>query len=66
MSARTENRVDGVRRGNGSDLTRRDQERQAAIASLQTAVTEGVESGKAEPFDATAFKLQMRQRHVVR
>lgn len=47
------------------DLIRKDQERQAAIASLQTAITEGMQSGTPEPFDAQAFKLRMHKRHVV-
>lgn len=47
------------------DLIRKDQERQTAIATLQAAITEGIESGQAEPFDSAAFKLRMRKRHVV-
>lgn len=47
------------------DLIRKDQERRTAIATLQTAITEGIESGTPETFDATAFKLRMRERHVV-
>lgn len=47
------------------DLIRKDQERQTAIATLQAAITEGIESGQAEPFDSSAFKLRMRKRHVV-
>lgn len=56
--------------GNASDyirdLIRKDRERKEAVAALQAAITEGIESGEAEPFDATAFKLRMRERHVVR
>lgn len=56
--------------GNASDyirdLIRRDRERKEAVAALQAAITEGIESGEPEPFDATAFKLRMRERHVVR
>lgn len=56
--------------GNASDyirdLIRRDRERKEAVAALQAAITEGIESGEAEPFDAAAFKLRMRERHVVR
>ena len=37
------------------DLIRRDQARQAAIADLQTAITEGLESGPAAPFDMEAW-----------
>jgi antitoxin ParD1/3/4 len=33
---------------------------------LQAAVTEGVRSGEPQPFDAAAFKLRMRERHVVK
>jgi len=56
--------------GNASDyirdLIRRDRERKEAVAALQAAITEGIESGEPEPFDAAAFKLRMRERHVVR
>ena len=56
--------------GNASDyirdLIRKDRERKEAVAALQAAITEGIESGEAEPFDAAAFKLRMRERHVVR
>lgn len=56
--------------GNASDyvrdLIRRDRRRKEAIATLQAAITEGVESGKAEPFDPEAFLLRMHERHVVR
>ncbi len=48
------------------DLIRRDQERLRAINTLQAAVTEGLESGEAERFDPQAFKLKMRERHVVK
>jgi len=47
-------------------LIRRDQERKAAVEALQAAVTNGLESGPAMPFDAEAFKLRMRERHVVK
>lgn len=56
--------------GNASDyirdLIRKDRERKEAVAALQAAITEGIESGEAEPFDAAAFKLRMRERHVDR
>lgn len=56
--------------GNASDyirdLIRRDQQRKEALAALQAAITDGVASGAPQPFDATAFKLRMRERHVVR
>jgi len=48
------------------DLIRKDRQRKEAIAALQAAIPEGVERGKLEPFDAAAFKLRMRERHVVR
>lgn len=70
MKAWVESRTEDGRYANASDyirdLIRRDQERQAAIAALQAAVSEGVESGPAQAFDAEAFKLRMRDRHVVR
>ena len=48
------------------DLIRKDQERRASVAVLQEAITEGVESGSPKKFDASAFKLRMRERHVVK
>jgi len=48
------------------DLIRKDQERRTAVAALQDAITEGAESGRPETFDASAFKLRMRERHVVK
>lgn len=48
------------------DLIRKDQERQSAVETLQTAITQGIESGEPRPFDAEDFKLRMRERHVVR
>ena len=44
-------------------LIRRDQERSQAMAQLQAAITEGLESGEPRPFDATAFKARMRGKH---
>lgn len=41
-------------------LIRKDQERQAAIVALQSAITLGVDSGPARPFDSAAFKARMR------
>lgn len=56
--------------GNASDyvrdLIRRDRRRKEAIVSLQAAITEGVNSGIAKPFDADDFLLRMHERHVVR
>jgi antitoxin ParD1/3/4 len=70
MKLWVERQASGGRYSNTSDyvrdLIRKDQERQSAIATLQAAITEGTESGTAEPFDAAAFKLKMRERHVVR
>ena len=37
------------------DLIRRDQDRQAAIEALQSALDEGLASGPAEPFDLAGF-----------
>ena len=70
MKSWVETEADSGRYSNASDyvrdLSRKDQERQAAVAALQTAITEGVESGAPEPFDPTSFKLRMRERHVIR
>lgn len=70
MKAWVEEQTGEGRYGNASDyvrdLIRRDQDRKAAMAALQAAITEGVESGKPKPFNAEAFKLRMRDRHVVR
>jgi antitoxin ParD1/3/4 len=69
MKAWVERQVEGGLYGNTSDyirdLIRKDQERKEAIATLQAAITEGVASGESQPFDAAAFKLRMRERHVV-
>ncbi len=58
------------RYANASDyvrhLIRRDQARQDAIALLQAAITEGLESGPSATFNARDFKLRMRERHLVR
>lgn len=68
MKAWVERQTEGQRYANASDyvrdLIRKDQERQRAIAILQAAVTEGVESGESEPLDMAAFKLRMRARHA--
>lgn len=45
-------------------LIRRDQERTRAIAELQKAITEGMDSGKPQPFDAAGFKARMRATHA--
>ena len=41
-------------------LIRRDQERSRAVAQIQAAITEGIESGAARPFDPAALKARMR------
>lgn len=46
------------------DLIRRDQERQQATTELQRLITEGVESGSAQPFNAAEFLKTMRERHA--
>lgn len=70
MKAWVERQTEGGRYGNTSDyvrdLIRKDQERRTAIDTLQAAITAGVQSGEPRPFDALAFKLRMRERHVVR
>lgn len=62
---------DQVKDGRFSDLSeyvlyliRRDRERAGAIAALQGAIDEGMGSGPAEPFDAEAFKREMRERYA--
>jgi len=44
-------------------LIRRDQERAAAVAEIQTAVDEGIASGEPRPFDFKAFKARIRAQH---
>ncbi len=65
-----EGRLKDGRFSNTSDyvrhLIRKDQEREAALASLQKAVDEGLASGEAKPFDFTQFKGRMRARHGTR
>jgi antitoxin ParD1/3/4 len=50
--------------GNASDyvrhLIRRDQERARAVAQMQAAVAEGLESGEPRSFDPAALKARMR------
>lgn len=46
------------------DLIRKDQERADKIAQLQRLITEGIESGPPQFFDAGAFKRSMRERHA--
>lgn len=70
MKAWVESQTRDGRYSNASDyvrdLIRKDQERRRAIATLQAAITEGIESGEPQPFDFEEFKLRMRERHVVR
>jgi antitoxin ParD1/3/4 len=65
-----ETRTQQGRYSNASDyvraLIRKDQERESAIAVLQSAVTEAMESGEPKKFDAEAFKQDMRRRHADR
>ncbi|AFL51470.1 antitoxin ParD1/3/4 [Sinorhizobium fredii] len=44
-------------------LIRRDQQREAAIATIQQAIDEGLSSGEPEPFDAASFNARMREQH---
>tara|TARA_R110001599_G_scaffold25282_7_gene90569 strand:- start:12472 stop:12717 length:246 start_codon:yes stop_codon:yes gene_type:complete len=44
------------------DLIRRDQERTAQIAQLQTAITEGLESGIADDFSMEAIQSELDSR----
>ena len=57
-SGRYSNASDYVR-----DLIRRDQDRRAAIAEIQRAVDEGMESGPATQFDFDAFLAAKRAGH---
>lgn len=70
MKAWVERQTEGGLYSNASDyirdLIRRDQARKTAIETLQAAITEGVQSGEAQAFDADAFKLRMRDKHVIR
>ena len=62
-----EQQTKGGRYSNSSDyvrdLIRRDQDRAAKIAHMQKMVTEGLESGAAEPFDFDAFFTRMQEEH---
>jgi len=70
LKAWVESQTESGTYGNASeyirDLIRKDQQRQEAVAALQAAITAGVKSGEPRPFDVEAFKLRMRERHVVR
>jgi len=65
MKSWVEQQSEGGRFANSSDyvrdLIRRDQERGAVIAELQSAIDAGLNSGPAAPFDPTAFKQKMHQ-----
>ena len=62
-----EQQTKGGRYSNSSDyvrdLIRRDQDRAAKIAHMQKMVTEGLESGIAEPSDLDAFSKRMQEEH---
>lgn len=58
-SGRYSNASDYVR-----DLIRRDQDRQTAVAELQTLVDEGRASGPAQAFDMEAFLTRKREEHA--
>ena len=62
-----EQQTRGGRYSNASDyirdLIRKDQDRAAKIAEMQRLVTEGLESGPAEPFDVDAYLTRKRARH---
>jgi len=57
-SGRYSNASDYVR-----DLIRRDQERQKALAEIQALVTEGIESGLAEPETREEFFKRVRKKY---
>lgn len=65
MKAWVERQAESGQYGDASDyirdLIRRDQERRQALATLQSAIAEGVESGAPQPFDAEGFKRRMRE-----
>ena len=64
MKAWVEERTRGGSFSNTSDyvrhLIRRDQERSRAVAQIQAAITEGLESGDPHLFDPVALKARMR------
>ena len=70
MKSWVESRLKGSGFSNTSDyvrhLIRCDQEREQAIALLQKAIDEGVNSGPPEPFDFKAFKHDMQERHAAK
>ncbi|SMO60379.1 antitoxin ParD1/3/4 [Thalassovita litoralis] len=64
-----ETRLENASFSNTSDyvrhLIRRDQEREQAIAELQSAVNKGLESGPAQNFDLGEFLSRMHTKHGV-
>ena len=64
MKAWVEERTRDGSFSNASDyirhLIRRDQERSSAVEQIQAAITEGLDSGVARPFDPAALKTRMR------
>jgi len=69
MKAWVESRTKDGRYSNASDyvrdLIRRDQDRAAKIATLQSLIDEGVRSGTPEAFDLRAFLSEMHDQHDV-
>lgn len=67
MKEWVEDQLQDGRFGNTSDyvrhLIRRDQERAEAVAALQAALDEGLESGPAKSFDFDDFRARMKDRH---
>ena len=67
MKAWVESRSADGRYANASDyvrdLIRRDQEREAAMASLMAEVQKGIDSGVAEGFDFEEFLTRMNAEH---
>ncbi|UWR87819.1 type II toxin-antitoxin system ParD family antitoxin [Phaeobacter inhibens] len=68
MKAWVETQTEEGRYSDTSDyvqhLIRRDQTRQQALNILQTAVTEGIESGLDGPFDMETFKARLHKTHA--
>lgn len=64
MKAWVEERTRDGSFSNASDyirhLIRRDQERSSAVEQIQAAITEGLDSGAARPFDPAALKARVR------
>jgi antitoxin ParD1/3/4 len=45
------------------DLIRKDQAQAQSIAELQALITQGIESGAAQPFDKEAFLTRVKRQH---